>query len=298
MRAVIFGILSSVLIAFLTTVLFVNCSSKVTDSPAAKVSALELLSTTPYSFISQNYEIKNYKLNSSDGAVYFQVIPGCSDLCPVVVVSMPYNGIPWTNDAGDLRWSTNFPTGALTDDVDGPNFVVGSGQQIAFYQSSIAVTVGFGAIFLPSKVTAVLVYNRFYLGRKMDNYVNDFVSVVNELHRFSYIDTSKMGFLGSSLGGFVSSHASRKTAVKPLAIVGITPLINLKSEQTEMSTVSARITSNPTSLLASQNFYNSYLRRMAGVDVNFYTSQTLANENTTSKILVIHDTWDTIVSID
>lgn len=281
-----------------TSLLFVNCANPGNNSSTTAISPIELLGTGSLVLDGVSYKIENYKLNTSDGAVYFQVLPGCTDKCPVAVISMPYNGIPWTTEAADVRWSTDHPTGALTADVDGPDYVPGSGQQIAYFHSSLAETAGFGGIFLPSNVTAVLVYSRFYLGRKVDHYVNDFVSVVNELSRFSYVDTAKMGFLGSSLGGFISLHASRKTNRKPVAIAGLTPLLDLKSEQTEMSTVSSRITTNPALLLSTQNFFNSYLRRMNGVTVDDYTSQSIANENLTSEILVIHDTWDTIVSIN
>ncbi len=283
--------------------LFLNCSNAGDTTgnspPNSQLGAnLTNISTDQYSLNGSTYRIENYRLNGSDGPVYFQIIPGCADRCPVVVVSMPYNGIPWTTDADDLRWSNSLPNGGLTDDINGPDYISGSGQQIAYFHSNVSETVGFGGLFLPSKVTAVLVYNRFYLGRKMDNYVNDFVQVVNSLPQFTYVDTSKMGFLGASLGGFVSLHASRKTNIKPLAVAGITPLIDLKSEQTEMSNVAQRITANSSLLLSTQNFFNSYLRRMSGVNVDNYTAQKLAAENSTSEILVIHDTWDTIVSID
>ena len=280
-----------------TFLAFSNCTGKKSDDAAVSGDSLFKLSSAPYSLDGNNLEIQNYKLQTSDGPVYFQVIPGCADKCPVVVASMPYNGTSWTNDENDLRWTTNFPTGAFTDDVDGPDYIPSSGEKIAFYNASLADTAGFGGIFVPSNVTAVIVYNRFYLGRKINSYVNDFVSVVNSLSQFAFIDTSKMGFIGASLGGFVAMHASRKTIIKPVAVVGLTPLLDLKSEYTHMSTPAARITSNPTLLQSTQSFYNSYVRRMSSINLDDYTSASLAAENSSSAMLIIHDTWDTIVPI-
>lgn len=286
---------------FLTTInvfTILSCTRRESAANEPTSKPFELISTMPHNFMGQNYQIENYRLRDSTNPVYFQVIPGCSNSCPAVVISMPYHGIPWSNETADIEWSNKFPTGALTDDVNGPDYTPGSGQQIAYFHSSVSETVGYGSFFLPSKVNVVIVYNRFYLGRKMDQYVNDFIDVVNTLKYFSYIDTSKMGFLGTSLGGFVSLHASRKTDIKPAVVVGITPLLDLKKEQEEMRTADTRITSNPALLQSTQNFFNSYLRRINSTTVDQFTSQSVASENTDSKILVIHDTWDTIVSIN
>lgn len=286
------------ILSLLTVLFFGNCSRDVSNFPVTYESAIEKLSVDHFSLDGSSYAVENYALSGTDGPVYFQIIPGCADRCPVVVVSMPYNGISWTTNPDDVRWANGLPTGGLALDVDGPGYVTGSGQQIPYYNSSVPQTVGSAGLFLPSGVTVVLIYSRFYLGRKMNQYVSDFVQVVNSLKKFSFVDLNKMGFLGSSLGGFISLHASRFVGVKPLAIAGITPLIDLKSEQLEMSSVAARITSNPILLSSSENFFNSYLRRMVGVDLDQYASSRLASDNTESKILVIHDTWDTIVSIN
>jgi hypothetical protein len=294
------NIVAIIILMLLQSVLFLNCSKSPSDSDSqGSQNSVDLvkLGTSSFSLDTKSYIVENYKLEGRNGPIYFQVLPGCTDHCPVVVVSMPYNGIPWTADPKDIQWSNSLPGGGLTLDVDGPGYLDGSGQQIAYYHSSIQETVGFGGMFLPSNVTAVLVYNRFYLGRKMDDYVSDFTQVVDSLGAFPFIDQKKMGFLGASLGGFVSLHASAQTMAKPLAVAGITPLIDLKAEQIEMSTVSSRITSNSSLLQSSQNFYNSYLRRMSGVDVEKFTANKLATNNRISDILVIHDTWDTIVSI-
>ncbi len=277
---------------------FLNCSGPhEADSTPSVASTLEKLGDVPYSLVGQNYLITNYKLVTSDGPIYFQVIPGCNAKCPAVVVSMPYNGISWSGDILDQQWAANFPSGALTADINGPNYVSGSGQVIAYYNNSISDTVGFGGIFLPSGVSTVLIYNRFYLGRKLEDYVKDFVKVVDYLPNFTFIDSAKLAFLGASLGGYVVFHASRKTSIKPLAIAGITPLLDLESEYAAMSTAASRITSNPTLLSAANNFFNSYLRRMNGTNLLDNSSAKLASDNLVSSALVIHDTWDTIVPI-
>ena len=288
--------LASVLILAL---IFVNCAKPITNPAAGDfVVTVEKLSDVPYVLLAANYTISNYKLNTSDGPIYFQVIPGCATKCPAVVVSMPYNGFTWSNDANDIFWSQNLPSGGLTLDINGPAYLAGSGDQIAYYNNSISDTVGFGGIFLPSGVSSILVYNRFYLGRKLSDYVNDFVQVVDYLPNFSFVDTDNLAFLGASLGGFVSMHASRKTLKKPKVLVGITPLLDLSNEFSTMSTTASRITTNPALLQSTQSFFNSYLRRMSGITLTDYSSAAIASENTLTKMLIIHDTWDNMVPID
>ena len=284
--------------------LFVNCSSP--DSISSPVDStnsnetLKLLSEAPYSIDSSNYTIQNYKLVTTDGPIYFQHIAACSTKCPVVVVSMPYSGIDWSDDPLDLAWGAKDPggSGVLTPDVNGPDYNPASGDLISYYNSSISDAVGLGGIFLNSGISAVMVYNRFYLGRKIDQYVQDFVHVLNHLQDFNTIDTTKIALIGGSLGGFIPLHASRKSILKPQVIVGITPLLDIQNEYSFMDTPENRITANPSLLETVQHVFHSYIRRMNGMTLSQYTAEKLASENTISKILVIHDTWDTLVPIE
>lgn len=258
-----------------SSLLFVNCSGSPFDpTPVTKegeLSTITKLSEVPYSVDSSDYTVENYKLAIEDGPVYFQFVSACSTKCPVVVASLPYTGISWSNDPLDLIWAAKDPsgTGILTADVNGPNYVPGSGDVIAYYNSSVNDAVGFGGIFLKSGVSTILVYNRFYLGRKLNSYANDFAHVLNNLSHFSTIDTTRVALLGASLGGFVALHGSRSAKVKPNVVVGITPLLDAQTEYDFMSSVNTRITSNPNLLTSSQNFFRSYLRRLDGVQSAF-----------------------------
>lgn len=282
---------------------FVNCSGGSSGGPApisveGGLGVMTKLSEVPYSVDSSDFTIENYKLSATSGPIYFQFVSACSTKCPVVVVSMPYTGITWSNDPQDLAWAAKDPSGAgiLAADVNGPDYLEGSGEVIPYYNSSISDAVGFGGIFLKSEVSTIIVYNRFYLGRSLDQYANDFTQVLNHLQNFPSIDISQVATIGSSMGGFVALHGSRTAKVKPKVMVGVTPLLDLPNQFDFMSSVATRIYGNPSLLLSTQNFFRSYLRRMKNVK-EFYTSELLAQQNSTSKVLVIHDTWDTVVPI-
>ncbi len=296
-------IFSSSIACILTSIAFVNCSSPVNTTPDLSLSnatdSLIALSETPYSIDSSNYTVKNYKLVTTSGIIFFQFVSACSTKCPVVVVSLPYTGVAWSQDLLDVEWGKKDPSGkgVVTPDVNGPGYNSSSGDIIAYYNSSLSDAVGFGGVFLKSGVSTVIVYNRFYLGRKLDQYVNDFTQVLNHLSDLGSIDTNKVAVLGASLGGFVPLHASRKSFVKPVAMVGVTPLLDLPNEFSTMSSTAKRITSNPSLLSFTQSFFNSYLRRMNQVATNQFTSDLLALETPNSNILVIHDSWDTVVPI-
>ena len=291
------------IVFFSSGFLFLNCSQseqqKAPQNSAQSSDSLSLLSETPYTIDSSNYTIQNYKLTTESGRIYFQFVSACATKCPVVVVSLPYTGINWSGDSLDQLWGAKDPSGLgiIAADVNGPNYNAVSSDVIAYYNSPVSDAVGFGGIFLNSGVSTVLVYNRFYLGRKLDQYVNDFTKVLNYLPNFKTIDTSQVALLGASLGGFVSLHASRQSTIKPKVIVGITPLIDLENEYPFMNTVNSRVTSNPSLLTSSGNFFRSYLRRMDGVQLNQFNCSQLASGNASSQILIIHDTWDTIVPI-
>ncbi len=299
------ALITFVLFSGLGSLIFVNCSSPKTDGAVESVTntdpglILVKLSETPYEIDSGKYNVQNFRLMTASGPIYFQFVAACPTTCPAVVVSLPYTGISWTGDPMDLDWAAKDPTGQgiLTADINGPNYLPGSGDVIAYYHSSIPDAVGFGGVFLNSGVSAVVVYNRFYLGRKLKDYAQDYTEVLNHLADLKLIDTSRVASIGASLGGFVSLHASRKSVIKPKVIVGVTPLIDLESEFDFMSTESTRITANPSLLAFAENFFRSYLRRMSVAPLSDFTYSKLAVENKTSQILVIHDTWDAVVPI-
>ena len=295
---------------------YVNCSfskSDTTSTPAfhKQSDKLEWIKTIDQIFLGETYKMQLGKLSFTDlqEPVYFQWVSNCDSLCPTVVIANPYAGIDWTGEPGDEKWwrRSGSDVGYMYSDEDGPNYNSGTTPGKLFYQRQTPEqSFQMGALFVPNKVSLLIINNRFYRGRSLKTYVEEFKKVTRYFLEQKKIDSKKMALFGASLGGFIAVQASLDEEINPKALILESPLIDLKNQVNHILDYPNLISDNPV-LQKYSDFFEPYLRRVylftKGHPVDNakeylpYQLETAA-KNLKSETMVMHDTWDTLVPFD
>ncbi|MBL7556824.1 MAG: hypothetical protein JNM24_13460 [Bdellovibrionaceae bacterium] len=305
-----------VVVPLTLTVLFTNCSksSNTPSDPPVSTSSnntIQWLQESNYNFVGVDYPMKMGRFQSGDlsAPVYVQwVANGCSSQCRTLVIVNPYGGIDWSGEAADQKWldRPNAANGYIHADDEGPGYIPGASVGTLFYKKQTpAEGVGMGAVFLPNKVSLLVVSHRFYLGRNLKDYIQEFQRVVSFFVEQGTVDTNRMAFFGASLGGFISLHSALDFKYPPKALALLTPLIDLKKQVQFIDGLSGFI-SDPAVVAAYTEFFEPYLRRVfdftggrpAHVPAAYspYTVEGIA-PRLKSKALILHDTWDTLTPV-
>lgn len=298
------------------TLLFTNCSKSAdapSDPPVSTTSndVIEWLQESNYNFVGTEYPMKMGRIQSGDlpAPVYVQwVANGCVSACRTLVLVNPYGGIDWTGEAGDQKWldRANAGAGYIHADDEGPGYIPGSSIGTLFYKKQTpSDSVSMGAVFLPNKVSLLVVSHRFYRGRNLKDYIHELQRVVSFFVDQGTVDPSRMAFFGASLGGFISLYSALDFKYPPKALVLLTPLIDLKKQVQFLDGLSGLI-SDPAVVNAYNEFFEPYLRRIfdftggrpAQVPAAYspYTIEGIA-PRLKSKTLILHDTWDTLTPV-
>ncbi len=308
---------STVLLIWISSLplFYVNCSSSKNDTSTTppihqQSDKLEWVKTIDQTFLGATYKMQLGKLTFADlkEPVYFQWVSNCDNLCPTVVIANPYAGIDWTGEPGDEKWwgRSGSDLGYLFSDEDGPGFEAGKTTGHLFYQRQTPEqSFQMGALFSPNKISLLIINNRFYRGRSLKIYVDEFKKVTTYFLEQKKIDPNKMALFGASLGGFIAAQASLDKKINPKALVLETPLIDLKNQVGHILDYPNLITDS-TVLEKYVNFFEPYLRRIylftGGAPADHaseylpYQLETVA-KNLKSETLVMHDTWDTLVPV-
>ena len=304
-----------------TIIFFTNCS---TNSNSANLDKNQnnlnstqdmtsmSLSESSYTFLDKTFKTTQYKLTPKDGsaALYVQWVSNCTYKCPTVVIANPYSGIDWTDDPIDQQWvqKPNAYSGIFVNDSLGPqNSSIDASLGNLFFQAQTPEqTASMGALFLTNNVSVLIINNRFYRGRNLKIYVDEFKKATQYFIENNYINADQMAFWGASLGGFITAYASIQTPYPPKALAVLTPLLDLKKQYLYTDAVLGY--SNKSDVqFAYQDFFAPYKRRILdftkdtpSVNPHAYEPYTLnyLAQNLKSDFLTIHDTWDTLVPVD
>lgn len=296
--------------------LYVNCSRPKSDTESTPAihqqsAKLEWIKTVDESFLNKTYKMQMGKLSFDDlqDPVYFQWVSNCESLCPTVVIANPYAGIDWTKEAGDEKWwgRSGADVGYLFGDEDGPGFQLGITKGKLFYQKQSPLqTFQMGALFAPNQISLLIINNRFYRGRNLKIYVDEFIKVTEYFLNQKKINPDKMAMFGASLGGFIVAQASLTEKIKANALVLQSPLIDLKNQVNHILDYPSLISDNSV-LEGYVNFFEPYLRRIypftsgtPGQSAEMYLPYQLETvaKKLKSETLVLHDTWDTLVPVE
>jgi len=258
--------------------------------------------------LGKNYKIKAQKIyfEVNQTPVYVQWISNCTINCSTVVMSNPYLGFTWSDDLGDRPWLNllNAISGIFTNDTEGPYVGIDKTIGRIFFKSQNAEQIAsMGANFLDNGLSVLIINGRFYRGRNLKDYVDDFSKAVSLFVSNGFINSQKMAFYGASLGGFIAAHSSVQVASPPKSLVLVTPLLDIQNQYDYVLNVSKNITDNNVTQLYLQ-FFTPYIRRILDIGpggpvenpqvFERYSVKYLIN-NLKSNFAIIHDTWDTAV---
>ncbi len=303
--------MKTILILNLLGLIFVSIINTLAHAENETLS-IEILGSSSYSVIGKSFPIKLLKIKSNlnTESVYAQFIPACKNSCPLLIVSDPYIGINWTGELVDRKWAErpNAVNGFIHADDDGPGYDPKTSIGTIWYSNiSPSNIAGVGAPFLLNQISILIVHNRFYAGRNLKNYYEDFIRAANATPLLKEVNTNKIGFYGNSLGGYVALNGYLNSTIKPNAIVLQSPLMDLESQSNYLDTLPILITKNSNLLFEYQKFFDPFARRI--FDFTRGTPATAPDafhdykiDNFASKIqtptLLLHDTWDTIIPFE
>lgn len=243
------------------------------------------------------YRLLKLEVNGKSPTYAEWISNGKSTRSAAVLLSDPYSGVGWTDNAIDQKWATrpNASTGYVYADEDGPNFNPATSSSLG-YQLIPPVQVGDqGAFALLNGASVLIVHGRFYAGGTLENEVDEIVTGLRFLAEQPEVDRNRIGIFGSSWGAFEAIHGSARSpsTARPIAGVAIAPPTNFVAQLQYLQQSIPTLTS-PAKLAEYQDFFDPYVRRiLASNYANFSTSFLATNLKT--PFLVIHDQWDTLI---
>lgn len=272
----------------------------------------EVLQTSTYVNGSTSWTYQKLRLpNRTGGYAYAQYYQANGNgPHPVVVITKPYAGIDWTNEAVDARWANAYKThlanggGAsmCVADVDGPDYNPQTSSTTCYTLSNDQQTGDEAFLYLLNNLSVLITYGRFYAGGHVANDIEDTVAGLRFLATRPEIDTTNIGVIGGSWGGFEALYASLKapTNVKPAAVVPMYPITDFSLFVNFINSTLPGLVTAPV-LKQYNQFYDPYLRRLyasigkpPNADFTGYTLNDLT-ALVDMPVLLPHDDGDTIL---
>lgn len=241
--------------------------------------------------------------NAAGGFAYVQWFPPPSGAAaPVIVLARPYDGIDWTGEAVDSRWSAR-GNGCHADE-DGPDFSATTSGTTCYALQSPQAGADESVIHLLNGFGVLAVFGRFYAGGDIWNDVQDMAAGFEFLRSRTDVDTSRIGVFGASWGGFLSlygaAYAPRDAA--PAVGVALFPVSDFSSLITHIDNLPNLVA--PANLPSYSNFFDPYVRRIlkstggrpgrSGADYTRFTASAVG-QRLTGRMLIAHDDGDTLI---
>jgi len=280
-----------------------------TDAVSGPVVAT-VLSTATVS--GQPYTYERIKLSSTPQRdtyiVYFKwpqsgpVVPR-----PTVLITRPYEGFDWSQDAKDIKWSTrpNAVPGYAWNDEDSIGYAPVSGDQIPYKIEAEASFFGDGFFYLLAHMNVAFVYNRYYGGETFVEHARDTALALRYLSARPEVDATKIGVNGLSWGGMTAALGTVLSGVPVKAMVLQSPLLDLKGINDHFTTFIPANVASPSQQTVFAEFYRPYARRIRPVFnkynppavVPLMRGSTLAPKlsNSVGSLMVLASDWDTLV---
>jgi hypothetical protein len=278
-------------------------------APTAAAVAGTLLERRTFTYNGQPRELQLLRLPTADGRVaYAEWIPPLpTDGGPqaAVLLTLPYDGIDWSGEAVDARWSQACPTGScLLPDVDGP----GGGPDAGVITYSVKAPEALASdatLWLLNGMGVLGVYGRFYAGESWWAYAQDMVAGLRFLGTSPDVDRQRVGVFGGSLGGYEAFYAAAYAPpeVQPKALVPMYPPVDLAAEVDWATRVAPGLAQTQARRDQLAAFFDPYLRRMvvdtgglpeAGGDFRCFALGRVV-PRVSGEVLVVQDDWDLLV---
>jgi hypothetical protein len=272
------------------------------DAPETATCEAALLETQPWTSGDLSGTRELWRLPNPDGgcayAIWYPPVRAFTGGNPAVLITDPYNGIDWTGDPVDARWSAAAGAGgtAFMADVDSPGGSAAS-ESIPYSRASPAQTLDLAFVYLVNGLGVMIGYGRFYAGGDLLNDVGDVQAALAHMATRPGVDPARLGTWGGSWGAFESLYSGLGD-VKPRAIAALAPPVDFPAfDRWAMEGVDDALTGERRDFLLT--FYAPYLRRIrAALERSdaFDTDSVCARLS--SELLLIHDTWDLLVPVD
>jgi len=284
-----------------------------TDRPLADSG--EILSTGIFTQGTQSWSYQNLRLPNQTGgyayAQYFQA--NGTGPHPVIVMTKPYAGIDWTEEAVDNLWADQYNAyinagntpPMCAQDIFGPDYNSATSSPICYTLSTTQQTADQTFMYLFNNYSVLVVYGRFYAGGDVENDIEDMVAGLRYLGTQSEIDQNQVGIIGGSWGGFEVLYAALNAPVdvRPTVAVPIFPVSDFAGLINFINLELPGLVSVPI-LTQYTQFYDPFLRRFyastgqpPNTDYNGYTISDLSHLAAAANIpmLIPHDDGDTIL---
>lgn len=272
-----------------------------TPTPAPQVT---VLGTGTYTSGGDSWNYQLLRLpNAAGGFAYAQWFPPPSGAAaPVIVLARPYDGIGWTGEAVDTRWSAR-GAGCHADE-DGPNYDAATSGTTCYAPFTPDAIASESYIHLLNGFGVLAVFGRFYAGGDVWNDVQDMVAGFEYLRSRADVDKSRIGVFGASWGGFLALHgaAYAPDGAVPAAGVALFPVIDFASLITHIDNLPNLVA--PANLPAYTSFFDPYVRRILkaaggrpnqpGADYTRFTA-TAVGQRLSGRTLIAHDDGDTLI---
>lgn len=244
------------------------------------------------------------KLPGADGKpVYAQWMPGGDGgRAPALLIADPYDGIDWSGEPVDLKWSKLGPDGGCTagcvlPDVDGPMAEPDAGQ--VFYQlQSVASVANSAGLYALNGLSTLVVFGRNYAGTSFFQQGQGVAAGLRFLEQRADVDPTRIGVIGGSLGGFeaLSGASFAPTGAKPKVVAALYPITDIPQwlQYTEVELPPQLGTDDRRAAFAY--FLEPYQRRAragAGGQLQCFSNAFFASR-ITGRVLVAGDTWDMV----
>lgn len=275
-------------------------------SNAAETLTATTLATGTYQ--SRAYQLLRLSKNPSapSYALWFPPAPGTGKQ-PAVLLTQPYTGIDWTGDPKDLYFAglPNSGLETLQEDVFGPDFSPGESGPINYHFKTVETVSSEGYPYLVNGLGVLFIFERFYTGGGFNNDVDDTVMGFDFLATQTTVDPGRIGVGGGSLGGALAIHAAARAPAGGTPCWGVAwaPPVDMPSFYDYADRQINNLVPNSAKLNAWKRTFDPYLRRLrasgldngsGSPDLSVY-SYPLLKTHLTTRFLLLHDTWDTIV---
>jgi hypothetical protein len=129
-------------------------------------------------------------------------------------------GIDWSGESRDQKWANRPQAGQGYQhaDGDGPSPSTATLRYVLVAPDKAVLNSG-AALFLPNGISVAIIFHRFYLGRSVKDYIDDFTTAATALSELNDVDGQRLAFMGTSLGGFVAAYAHVHSKLPVKAVV-------------------------------------------------------------------------------
>jgi pimeloyl-ACP methyl ester carboxylesterase len=214
---------------------------------------------------------------------------------PTVLMTLPYEGFDWSEDAVDRRWSTavGATSGYAGLDSDSTGFTgVGS---VGYKLKSETDLFGEAYFYLLHGMNVAFVFNRFYAGQSYAEHALDTALALRYLAKQTAVDADRIGVYGLSWGGMTAAYGAILSGVPVRQMTLLSPALDLQGLSDYFTSwIPANVTST-SQKTAFADFFSPYGRRIAAASLSTPSQIATQLSAAAAHTTIMADDSDTLV---